>query len=97
MYGTVARAKVKAGRLDDVVALMNEWERDHKAEGAVANYLYSLDVDATMIVMAVVFRDKASYVANADDPETDTWYRRFRELLEDDPEWSDGEIVYGSA
>lgn len=96
MYGTVARVKVTEGRLEQLVALMDEWNRDHKPDGAEAGYLYSLDKDPNEVIMVVVFRDKATYLANADAPETDTWYRRFRELLAADPEWNDGEIVHHS-
>ena len=96
MYGTVAHAKVKPGRLDDLVAVLDEWTGGTQPDGSVAGYCYSLDRDPNEIVMVVVFRDKASYLANADAPETDGHYRRFRELLEADPEWNDGEIVQHS-
>ena len=33
--------------------------------------------------------------ANAADPEQNTWYRRMREQLEEDPWWEDGEIHEG--
>ena len=35
-----------------------------------------------------------TYRANADSPEQDARYQKLRALLEDDPEWNDGEIVY---
>ena len=47
------------------------------------------------LIGVAVFEDKASYQANADDPEQERWYFRLRELLEDDPEWEDGEYVAG--
>ena len=31
---------------------------------------------------------------NGRDPEEDRWYRQLRALLEADPEWEDGEIVF---
>jgi hypothetical protein len=43
------------------------------------------------VVAAVLFEDRDSYSANAHDPATEAWYGRFRALLEDDPEWTDGE------
>ena len=46
-------------------------------------------------VLAVAFEDKASYTANADDPEQHAWFMKVRELLESDPEWEDGEYVAG--
>lgn len=99
MYGTVARARVKQGRLDDVIALMQEWDRDFapKIKGAKAGYLYRLDADPNAVIMVAIFEDKASYTANADNPEQDKWFRRLRDNLEADPEWSDGEIVHASS
>ena len=98
MYGTVARMKVKPGRLDDLKELFDEWgrERQPRIEGAVSGYLYKLDGDPNGAVMVAVFRDKDSYVANADDPEQDKFFRRIRDCLEADPEWNDGEIIASS-
>lgn len=98
MYGTIARMKVKAGRLDDLKGLFDEWsrERQPKIKGAVAGYLFNLDDEADGAMMVAVFSDKASYVANADDPEQDKFFRRIRDCLEADPEWNDGEIIASS-
>ncbi|MBI4305873.1 MAG: antibiotic biosynthesis monooxygenase [Chloroflexi bacterium] len=95
MYGTVARIRVKPGGEKALLALMDEWnkQRKGKVKGAVATYVYRLDKDPNQLVMAVVFKDKKSYTDNANDPEQDKWYRRFREQLQSDPVWDDGEIV----
>ena len=42
--------------------------------------------------MIAMFEDKEAYFANANDPEQDRWYQRFRERLEVDPVWEDGEF-----
>jgi hypothetical protein len=39
--------------------------------------------------MIVHFKDRESYMANADRRETDTDYRRQLEYLEGEPEWID--------
>lgn len=98
MFGTVGRMRVKEGKLDDLLKLMEEWDRDRrsKVEGAIGSYLYKLDRDPSQVVLAVVFRDRQTYFKNADDPEQDQWYRRLVELLEGEPVWDDGEIVHGS-
>ncbi len=98
MYGTIARVKVKQGRMDDLVAIMDEWDREFKpkVDGAMGGYMFKLDKDPSEAMMVAVFRDKASYTANADNPEQDKWYQRMRECLDADPEWSDGEIVQAS-
>ena len=97
MYGTIYQLRPKPGKEADVVALMNEWDRDRrpKVKGSLAGYLYKLDKGGLM--GAVVFESKEAYVANANDPEQDAWYRRLRDLLEADPEWNDGEIVSGGS
>jgi quinol monooxygenase YgiN len=43
-----------------------------------------------------IFEDRASYTANADNPEQHAWFTKMRDLLEADPEWEDGEYVAGS-
>lgn len=94
MYGTVARLKVKPGKLDDLLIVWKEQsEKMATVDGAEHAYLYQMDADATSLMMAVVFRDKDSYFANAEKPDTDQWYRRFRECLDADPEWNDGTII----
>jgi hypothetical protein len=50
------------------------------------------DRPGEMIGIAV-FRDKAAYLANADKPEQHARYMKFRELILDDPEWTDGEYL----
>jgi len=41
---------------------------------------------------AAGFEDRATYDKNADDPAQHQRYREYRALMEDDPEWHDGEI-----
>ncbi len=48
------------------------------------------DREAGTAYLVAMFHDEASYRKNADDPEQDAWYQRFRALLEADPEWNDG-------
>ncbi len=39
-----------------------------------------------------MFEDRASYDKNADDPAQNEQYLEYRALMEDEPEWHDGEI-----
>ena len=64
---------------------------DRRPKGMVAPYLLSEDASETVWGLAV-FEDQQTYRDNANDPEQDVQYRRFRELLEADPEWHDGSI-----
>ncbi len=95
MYGTVAHIRPKAGQEQALSALMEEWSRERKPKikGAVAGYLYKPEQQPGELIMVAVFQDKASYVANAEDPEQDRWYRKMRDLLEADPTWEDGEVI----
>jgi len=97
MYGTIFRMKVKRGQEQKVVELFQEWERERKpkVKGALGGYLLKPDKKAGELVGVVVFQDKASYTANASNPEQDRWYHRVRECLEADPAWEDGEYVAG--
>ena len=90
MYGTVARTRVKP---ENRAALLKVFEQqtERQVPGFVAAYtLFENDNDAAWIF--AVFEDRASYDKNADDPEQDKQYRQYRALMEDDPEWHDGEI-----
>ena len=97
VYGTILRMKLKAGQEQNAVDLFREWERDRKpkAKGAIGGYLFKPDNRAGELIGFAVFSDKDSYVANADDPDQDRWFRRLRDLLEADPTWEDGEYVAG--
>ena len=90
MYGTVMRAKAKSGSRQAVLAMMGE---SLDAEGFQATYVLLPDDDENSLVAGVIFEDQTTYSANAHDPATEAWCGRFRALLEDDPEWTDGEWV----
>ncbi len=93
MYGTVARMRLKPGMDARYAELEREFEA-RQVPGFVAQVTYRMDADPNELYLAVVFESKEAYFANANDPEQDAMYRKFRELLEDDPEWHDGEIIY---
>ena len=93
MYGTVARVHLKPGMEEKLREQFREFERA-KVPGEIAEYLYRMDKDAREYYLVVLFKDKASYMANADSPEQDARYRKMAELFEGEPEWHDGEVVY---
>lgn len=93
MYGTVARMQVKQGAEGQLEQQMREYE-SLKVPGYVTTYVYRMDADPQTYYIAVVFDSKESYVANARSPEQDARYQQMRALLESDPEWHDGEIVF---
>jgi len=93
MYGTVARMRVKPGAEAKFAELSRQYEALN-IPGFRATYVYRMDNDPTMFMMAVVFDDKTSYVANANSPDQNVRYQEMVELLEGAPEWHDGEIVF---
>jgi quinol monooxygenase YgiN len=92
MYGTVARMRLKPGTEAKLMADMAQYD-DLKIPGFVSTTIYRMDSDPNEVYMAVVFKDKASYTANAQDPKQDQRFRTMRASLVADPEWHDGEIV----
>lgn len=92
MYGTVARMRLKPGMEAKLKADMEQYER-LKIPGFVSTTVYRMDTDPNELYMAVAFKDKASYVANARDPKQDERFKRMRAFLAADPEWHDGEII----
>ena len=92
MYGTVARMKVKPGSEAKLTADMKQYD-DLKIPGFVSSMVYRMDSDPNEVFMAVVFKDKASYEANAHDAKQDERFKKMRASLQADPEWHDGEII----
>jgi len=93
MYGSVYKIRPKAGKEQDIVRMMEEWDRERRpnVKGALGGCMYKLDNGGLMGV--AIFESKDDYRANAESPEQNAFYRRWRELMESDPEWNDGEIV----
>ena len=90
MYGTVMIAK-PAVSIDEMRARSEKWEADR---GSVVGYVdqWVMATDDGRIIMAVRFESKEKYVALADDPKQDEWWRNeMMPLLDGDPEWIDGE------
>jgi quinol monooxygenase YgiN len=95
MYGTVARFRAKPGMEAELMKLSQEFESE-SIPGAQAEYIYRLDSDPNEYYLVVIFESKEAYQANAASSAQDARYRKFRALLEADPKWHDGEIVYAN-
>lgn len=92
MYGTIARLRVQPGmeerlheRNRQVTAAANE-------AGMVFAHMYQVGEREMWLVVA--FESEEAYRRNADSPEQHERYLALRELLETDPEWHDGPIVF---
>ena len=95
MYGTIFRMKVKQGQEQRVVDIFKDWEKERKphVKGVIGGYLMKPDKGSGELIGVAIFEDKAAFMANADNPEQDKWFRTMRELLTEDPTWEDGEYV----
>jgi hypothetical protein len=93
MYGTIAHLRIRKGAEGKVREAMEEME-SRPVAGFVASHVYRLDRDPQDLMLAVTFTDRDAYVRNAEDPAQDVQFRKLRELLERDPEWHDGEVIW---
>jgi quinol monooxygenase YgiN len=95
MFGTIARAKIKPGyrsAFEDVVRTQMSAE---PIDGFVAGYTVWPEKVDDEVMLVAIFRDRESYMKNADYPAQDARFRELRALLDSDPEWTDGEFVQG--
>jgi antibiotic biosynthesis monooxygenase len=94
MYGTVARTRVKPENRTPLREVFERQGEGGSIPGFVSSYvLWENDGDTAWLF--AVFEDRASYDRNADDPAQHERYLEYRALMEDEPEWHDGEIESG--
>lgn len=94
MYGTVARMKVKAGKIDELIKTTADTVNARHPKGYMGEIIYKMDNNPNEVIMAVFFDSKENYHANANDPEMAKQYEQYRALLDADPEWNDGEVIH---
>ena len=90
MYGTVAKTRVKPENRDALRKVF-EGQAYAKVDGFVSSFTL-VENESDVIWLFAVFTDRASYDRNADDPSQHERYVEYRALMEDEPEWHDGEI-----
>ena len=95
MYGTVAKMRVKAGAEQEFLRVSQETE-SVPVPGVVAVYVYQMDADSREYYMTVVFESKESYFANANSPEQHQRFLQMMAVLESEPEWHDGTVVFAN-
>jgi quinol monooxygenase YgiN len=94
MYGTVARTRVRPENREPLRAILQRQDYRDVA-GFVTSYVLYEDGSDTAWLFAV-FADRAAYERNAGDPAQHERYLEYRALLEDEPEWHDGEVEQDS-
>ena len=92
MYGTIAHFRIKPGVKDQFIKTMDSFG-DVMISGWVADYYFQMDKDPDEFYLVAIFKDKETYLANADSAQQHEQYLKFRSFLVDDPEWNDGFIL----
>lgn len=92
MYGTIAKMRVKAGKEAELQQVFQEGASE--TPGFRFAYVYRMDSDPQNLMLVVAFDGKDTYHANAQSPEQHAEYEAYMKLLEGEPEWNDGEIVW---
>ncbi len=92
MYGTIARFRMKPGMEER----LQEFSRQEVPQipGFVFQHVYRMDADPNDHFLVVAFESREAYQANATSPEQHERYRQYSELMETEPEWHDGEILF---
>jgi quinol monooxygenase YgiN len=93
MYGTVAKTRVKPENREKLRKVF-EAQAYETVPGFVSSHIL-WENGGDVAWMIAVFEDRASYEKNADDPKQHERYLEYRDLLEEEPEWHDGEIEKG--
>ena len=91
MYGTIARLQVRPGKLDALRSFGSEEVDDLPT--LRFQHVFQSDTNPNEVWLVVGFESREAYKSNAESPEQHERYLRFRELLDADPEWHDGELI----
>src|SRR5712692_7854413 len=89
MYGTIMRAKLKPGQREAFQQWAQEQGSPKDAGGWVSSEFAVEDKDPSRIVGIIRFKDKESYVKNANAPRTNDNYNQMMKFFEAPPEWID--------
>ena len=95
MFATIYHMHPKANQDAEIAAHFRRWERERRpaADGMVSAYLVRPKAETCDLIGVTVFDSEANYRKNAADPAQDRWYHGLREMLEGEPEWTDGDVL----
>ena len=93
MYGTIMRAKIKAGQQDAFRKHAQDQGGPDATSGWISSEFAVEDKDPNRIVGIIRFKDKESYVKNANAPRTNDNYNQMLKFFEAPPEWIDVQYV----
>jgi quinol monooxygenase YgiN len=95
MYGTIARFRIQEGKEADLRRLFED--DTENTPGFVFAHVYRMDGDPLNLMLAVAFESREAYHANAESTDQQRQYEQYRALLEEEPEWHDGEIIFSQS
>jgi quinol monooxygenase YgiN len=90
MYGTIAKLNAKPGAVEE----LSKMESRRKPKGYIGSYVFKSDKNPNELWLVAIFKDRATYLANAESPEQDKEFRSLMQFLKTEPEWHDGEVVF---
>jgi quinol monooxygenase YgiN len=93
MFGTIMRARTKPGQRDAFIAAMRERGNAANNPGFHSAEVGYEDKDPDRVIAVIHFRDRESYLANAQRPQTDAEYKRMLDFVVEPPEWIDVHYV----
>jgi quinol monooxygenase YgiN len=89
MYGTIAKLNAKKGSSEQVRKI----RMTRRPAGYVTSYVFQSEANPDELWLVAVFKDKATYRANAESPEQDQEFKNLMQYLTAEPEWHDGEFI----
>ena len=95
MFGTIGHAHIAADKKGPLVDEMKT-QAYAGVPGFVQGYVLFPEERPDEVFMVAMFTDRDAYYRNADDPAQHKRYLAYRALLEDDPNWTDGEWMSAS-
>ena len=92
MYGSIFNLKPKKGKREELINHLKI--NEEKPDGGLAWYVLDPDNNGDLVAIAI-FKDKESYLANAERPQQHENFMKMMEFLDEEPSWNDGKFVIG--
>jgi len=95
MFVTISRYRVKAGMEQALKDHNEEWKASIRPQtlGFISVHVYANPKEARDWTSVATFVDQYSEMVNANSTDHKLWYRRMLELVEEPPQYWQGELV----
>lgn len=86
--------RARPGKRLEVEAVFEKYAQfgEFPVEGHIGSYILWRDNDPDAAIVLTIFDNREAYWRNAQSPEQHERYLQIRALIEEDPEWNDGDI-----